>query len=94
MNQITVKLAKPHKAQQQILQEAKRWNVVDCGRRFGKSALAVNLMAETSLAGDPAGYFAPTYKLLEGTFKECYAAVEYLLQLDRLHLCCQSSWVL
>lgn len=76
MNQITVKLAKLHKAQQQIKNEADRWNVVDCGRRWGKSKMAVNMMAESSLDGHPVGYFAPTYKLLEGTFKECYTALE------------------
>ena len=28
-------------------------------------------MAETVLAAQPCGYFTPTYRLLEGTFKEC-----------------------
>jgi len=37
--------------------------------------LAVNLLAEPSLEGFPVGYFAPTYKLLEGTFAECLKAL-------------------
>jgi hypothetical protein len=33
--------------------------------------MATNLLAETALDGEPAGYFAPTYKLLDGTYNEC-----------------------
>lgn len=74
--QIQLTLNKPHKAQRQVLSEAKRFNVLDCGRRWGKSALAQNLLSETALDGFPAGYFAPTYKLLEGTFREMFKTLE------------------
>jgi len=62
-----------------MMQEAKRFNVANCGRRFGKSMLSVNLLAETAIDGYPAGYFAPTYKLLEGTFKECLSALDPII---------------
>lgn len=65
---VTITLNKPHTAQLQVLSEAKRFNVLDCGRRWGKSTLAENLLAEPALEGYPVGYFTPTYKLLEGTF--------------------------
>lgn len=68
--QIEVTLPQPHKNQQKVLSEHKRFNVLDCGRRWGKSVLSINLLSESALEGNPAGYFAPTYKLLEGTFKE------------------------
>lgn len=56
-----------HPAQTQIMNEARRFNVLSCGRRFGKTKLDSNLLVETAEAGFPAGYFAPTYKfLLEG----------------------------
>jgi phage FluMu gp28-like protein len=58
-----------------MIQERKRFNVANCGRRFGKSAMAVNILAETAIKGFPAGYFAPTYKLLEGTYNECLLAL-------------------
>ena len=69
----------PHQSQSKILNEAKRFNVLSCGRRFGKSALAVNLLCETAISGKPAGYFAPTYKLLDGTFNECLLALESII---------------
>jgi len=69
----------PHQSQSKILNEAKRFNVLSCGRRFGKSALAVNLLCETAISGKPAGYFAPTYKLLDGTFNECLLALEPII---------------
>jgi hypothetical protein len=58
------------KAQSTILSEAKRFNVLDCGRRWGKSVLATFLLQHYVVKGFPTAYFTPTYKLLEGTFKE------------------------
>ena len=58
-----------------MLSEAKRFNVLDCGRRWGKSALAVNLLSENALEGHPVAYFAPFYSLLSGTFKELYSVL-------------------
>lgn len=78
-------LNEPHEAQQKVLDEAKRFNVLSCGRRWGKSALSVNLLCETALDGYPAGYFAPTYKLLDGTFNECLAALEPVIKRKNDH---------
>src|SRR5262245_17307393 len=56
-----------HPAQRQIKMQARRFNVVDCGRRWGKTKFDGRLLSQTAEAGYPAGYFAPTYKfLLEG----------------------------
>lgn len=63
-NSIQLILPKPHAAQRKILKEAKRYNVVACGRRFGKSTLGVNLLVEYPLVGLPAAWFAPNYKFL------------------------------
>lgn len=57
-------LPKPHPSQQQILREAGRFNVVCCGRRYGKTTLALDLLVRPALAGHPVAYFAPTYKML------------------------------
>jgi hypothetical protein len=81
----TVRLRRPHSNQQRILQERKRFNVLCCGRRFGKSALAVNLLSETALSAQPAGYFTPTYKLLDGTYNECLAALEPVIKRKHEH---------
>lgn len=62
----TVDLVLPrlHTAQQQVKREAKRFNVVDCGRRFGKTLLGQDLAVHPILQGYPVGWFAPTYKIL------------------------------
>lgn len=78
-------LNEPHPAQSEILSEAQRFNVLCCGRRFGKSKLAVNLLSETALDGQPAGYFAPTYKLLDGTYNECLAALDPVIKRKHEH---------
>lgn len=83
--ELTVILNEPHAAQEKVLSEAKRFNVLDCGRRWGKSSLAVNLLSETALAGHPAGYFTPTYKLLDGTYNECIAALENVIRRKNEH---------
>jgi hypothetical protein len=83
--EVKVVLNKPHAGQQKVLDEAQRFNVLCCGRRFGKSALAVNLLSETALDGFPAGYFAPTYKLLDGTYNECLHALEPIVKRKNEH---------
>jgi hypothetical protein len=77
--EIEVTLSQPHRAQLQIISEAKRFNVLDCGRRFGKSKLAANILSENALEGNPGAYFAPTYKLLEGTFKDILTSLQWLI---------------
>jgi hypothetical protein len=71
--------------QQKVLSEAKRFNVLACGRRWGKSALAVNLLSEPAIAGQPTGYFTPTYKLLDGTYTECLATLEPIIKRKNEH---------
>ena len=78
--QMTITLSRPHKNQAKVLSEKKRFNVLNCGRRWGKSKLAVNLLSESALTGNPVGYFTPTYKLLEGTFAECHVALSSVVK--------------
>lgn len=77
---IEITLPKPHANQVKVLQERERFNVLDCGRRWGKSVLSINLISETALDGFPAGYFAPTYKLLEGAYKETIQNLEPVIK--------------
>ena len=54
-----------HENQARIRTEAKRFNVPNCGRRFGKSSLATTLVSETAVeAALPVAWFAPEYKTL------------------------------
>ena len=69
----TVKITLPnlHQAQRQIKTEAKRFNVIDCGRRFGKNVLLQDLAITTSLHDkQPAAWAAPQYRQLQEDWKE------------------------
>lgn len=66
----TIKLTRLHPAQEQIRNERARFNVLACGRRFGKTTMIVDLLAETSISGYPACYFAPTYKMMSEVWRE------------------------
>ena len=70
MPNLIVTLPRPHAAQTQIRHEAKRHNVVALGRRSGKSTMGHEIVARTALEHQPAGWFGPTYKLLEESWRE------------------------
>jgi hypothetical protein len=55
----------------EVWQNRKRYNVLCCGRRWGKTFFVTRLICETAIDGYPVGYFAPTYKLLREVFEEC-----------------------
>ncbi len=71
----TVRLPALHPAQQQIVSESARFNVVSCGRRFGKSTLGLDLLIDRALDGVPVAWFSPSYKMLADAWRECYRAV-------------------
>lgn len=58
-----------HPAQEQILQNAKRFNHLRCGRRFGKTTL-IEELSSVSLDGWPVGIWFPTYKDLSEVWKD------------------------
>lgn len=55
-----------HAGQQRVVDEARRFNVPRCGRRLGKSTLAINRLLlhknRGALNGYPVGFFAPSSK--------------------------------
>lgn len=59
-----------HDAQAKIVEESKRFNVVACGRRFGKTELGKNRCADEGVLEYPVGWFAPTYKMLIEVWRE------------------------
>lgn len=67
---VRIELRRPHPVQARIRAEARRFNVLSCGRRFGKTDLFIGLMVETALAGHPVGYFAPVYKYVTEVWGE------------------------
>ena len=59
-----------------VIEGARRFNVLECGRRFGKTTLGVDLAIDKALDGKPVGWFAPTYKLLADAWRELVAGTE------------------
>lgn len=64
MATLTVKLLRPHDAQRMVLDQAKRFNILACGRRWGKSQLGVDRIIAPTLQGYPTAWFSPTFKML------------------------------
>lgn len=65
-----IKLKKLHPKQELIMRERKRFNVLKCGRRFGKTEVSKELVAETMLEKGSVGYWTPTYKDLDKVWNE------------------------
>lgn len=61
---VDIFLPKPHPAQKRILEGAKRFNHLRCGRRFGKTSL-IEELASIVLDGHRVGIWFPTYKDLD-----------------------------
>lgn len=61
---ITIQLPALHVEQEVIWNQRRRFNVLNCGRRFGKTTMAINILGNQALAGYPVAYFAPTYRML------------------------------
>ena len=53
-----------HATQRQVIAEAKRFNALCCGRRWGKSTLGIDRIVKPALEGFPCAWFAPNYKTL------------------------------
>lgn len=65
-----IELPRPHAGQKRILAERDRYTVVRCGRRWGKTVFGEVDIIPTALAGEPTGWFAPTYKYLDEPWRD------------------------
>ncbi len=59
-----------HPGQSRIVSEARRFNALSCGRRFGKTTLGIDLLIDRALDGMPVVWFSPTYKMLTEVWRE------------------------
>ena len=64
MPTLTLTLPKRLAWQSQIVQDAKRFNVINIGRRAGKTTLGIDRCATVETLAYPVGWFSPTYKML------------------------------
>jgi len=69
MTTVRLKLPRPHPGQVQVLHEAKRFNVLCCGRRWGKTTIALDRIVEGILAGRKVAWYSPIYKDLSEAWR-------------------------
>lgn len=72
-------LPKAHPGQARIWRNAKRFNVVNCGRRFGKTDFGkTRLLAGSkgAFAGYPVAWFAPSYKYLADVWRSMLTTLQ------------------
>lgn len=53
-----------------MLQQHKRFNVLCCGRRWGKTTIAVERLVRPALVGKRTAWFNPTYRSLSDAWRE------------------------
>jgi len=56
-----------------VIREAARYNVVCCGRRFGKTLLGIERIVHPALAGKPVAWFSPSYPMLTEVWRDLRA---------------------
>lgn len=64
-----------HPGQREVKSHATRFNVLACGRRWGKTLLGQDVLIQPTLKGWPVAWFAPTYKLLIEAWREILRAL-------------------
>lgn len=69
-NRIEIHAPAPHAGQARVIAESRRFNVLMCGRRFGKTTLGKDRIGRAAWRGLPCAWFAPTYKLLTEVWRE------------------------
>lgn len=65
-----IRLRRPHPAQELVIHDARRFNVLVCGRRWGKTELLINRLVHPMLAGRPVAWFAPNEKYFDEVWRE------------------------
>ena len=72
-----IEFSAAHINQKPILESQARFNVLMCGRRFGKSELCLIKIVKTACFGQNLAYITPTYKLAKVFFNKLGNALPY-----------------
>jgi hypothetical protein len=70
VRQVRLELPELHPGQEQVKAEARRFNALACGRRWGKTVIGLDLVIDTALVGGKGGWFAPEYRLLREAWRD------------------------
>lgn len=86
-----IELPTPHINQQKILQAERRFIVVMCGRRFGKSELSQILCITEALKGGQVAYVTPTYGLAQVFFERLAKVLPFKNNISKLKIYCPNE---
>jgi len=88
---VRIELPSPHINQKKILECDRRFIVVMCGRRFGKSELSQILSISEAIKGGQVVYITPTYKLAKAFFERLTAALPFKNNISNLKIYCPNN---
>jgi len=88
---VRIELPNPHINQKKILECDRRFIVVMCGRRFGKSELSQILAISEAVKGGQVAYITPTYKLAKAFFERLTAALPFKNNISNLKIYCPNN---
>ena len=86
-----IELPNPHINQKKILECDRRFIVVMCGRRFGKSELSQIMGIKAAITGGQVAYITPTYKLAKAFFERLTAAIPFKNNISNLKIYCPNN---
>jgi hypothetical protein len=86
-----IELPSPHINQKKILECDRRFIVVMCGRRFGKSELSQILSISEAIKGGQVAYITPTYKLAKVFFEKLTEAIPFKNNISNLKIYCPNN---
>ena len=86
-----IELPTPHINQEKILNADKRFIVVMCGRRFGKSELSQILIIKEALKGGQVAYITPTYGLAQVFFERLAKVLPFKSNISKLKIYCPNE---
>ena|SRR3990167_4247906 len=78
--EIIISLPKPHENQRKVLGEAKRFNVLCNGRRWGKTTLSERLVKPAITHAHRIGFWAPTYKDLSDPWNDLKFRLHHIVE--------------
>jgi hypothetical protein len=86
-----IELPTPHLNQKKILDAEKRFIVIMCGRRFGKSELSQILIIKEALNGGNVAYITPTYGLAQVFFERLTKVLPFKSNISKLKIYCPNE---
>lgn len=79
MSSLEIYLPSFHAGQREIWRSRSRFNAVRCGRRWGKTQMAVAIAGTDAAQGRYAGIFAPDYKIMSETYRDLEDALDPII---------------